>query len=82
MKVNKNVIPDFVNVFSADNECSPNPCVGPFQRIKMSFFLLSIFVDELISTSKIITYVPFPPLGCEKIHVYHIQFNNQDICIC
>ena len=35
-----------------------NPCVGPLPRIKMSFFLLSIFVDELISAPKIITFLP------------------------
>ena len=28
--------------------------------------LLSIFVDELISTPKIITFLPVPPLGCKK----------------
>ena len=30
------------------------------------FFLLSIFIDELISTTMIITFLPIPPLGCEK----------------
>ena len=35
-----------------------NPCVGPLPRTKMCFFLLSIFIDELISTSKIITFLP------------------------
>ena len=53
-------------IFSADNECLPNPCVGHFPRIKISFFLLSILVDELISSSKIITFLLVPPLGCEK----------------
>ena len=43
-----------------------NLCVGPFIKIKMTFPLLSIFVDELISTPKIITFFPSPPLGCEK----------------
>ena len=37
--------------------CS-NPCVGPLPRIKMPFFLLSILVDELRSTPKIITFLP------------------------
>ena len=32
----------------------------------MSFPLLSILVDELISTPKIITFFPVPPEGCEK----------------
>ena len=43
--------------------CS-NPCVGPLPKIKISFFLLSIFVDELISTPKIITFQP--NLGSRK----------------
>ena len=33
-----------------------NFCVGPFRRIELYFFLLSIFVDELISTAKIIKF--------------------------
>ena len=32
----------------------------------MSFPLLSILVDELISTPKIITFLPVPPEGYEK----------------
>ena len=32
---------------SADNVVSSNPCVGPFPRIKVSFFLLLICTDEL-----------------------------------
>ena len=44
-------------IFSALSLFS-NPCVGPIPRIKMSFLLLSIFVDELISTSKIFTFLP------------------------
>ena len=44
-------------IFSALS-LSSNPCVGPLPRIKMSFFLLSIFVDQLISTPKIITFLP------------------------
>ena len=43
-----------------------NYCVGPLPRIKMSFFLLSIFDDKLISTPKIITFLPSPQDGCEK----------------
>ena len=52
-------------IFSADSVCS-SPCVGPSPRIKISFFLLSIFVDELISAPKTITFLPVPPLWCEK----------------
>ena len=37
---------------------SSNPCVGPLPRIEMSFFLLSIFDDELVSTPKIMTFLP------------------------
>ena len=37
-------------IFSPDNECSPNPCVGPFPRIKMYFPLLSRLVEESIFT--------------------------------
>ena len=35
-----------------------NPCVDNLPRTKMCFFLLSILVDELISTPKIITFLP------------------------
>ena len=52
-------------IFSADNECSLNPYVGPSPRIKISLFLLSILVDELISTPNIITFLPVLSLGCE-----------------
>ena len=47
------------------NTLCSNPCVGPFPRIKISFFLLSIFVDELISTPKIIRFL-LTPLPNEK----------------
>ena len=50
-------------IFSALSICY-NPCVGPLPRIKISFFLSSIFVEELISTPKIITFPSVPPLGC------------------
>ena len=51
-------------IFSALSVCS-NPCVGPFPRIKISFFLLSIFADEFISTPKIIRFL-LTPLPNEK----------------
>ena len=51
--------------FSALSVCS-NPCVGSFPRIKISFFLLSIFVNEVISTPNIITFLP-TPLPNEKL---------------
>ena len=53
-------------IFSALSVCS-NPCVGPLPKIKISFFLLSIFVDELISTPTIMTFLPSPVPGNEKL---------------
>ena len=43
--------------FYALSVCS-NPCVGPFPRIKISFFLLSVIVNELMSTPKTVTFQP------------------------
>ena len=42
-------------IFSGDKVCS-NPCVGPFLRTNMSFFLLSMCAEELISAPKINTF--------------------------
>ena len=53
------------HIFSADNVCS-NLWVGTSPRIKKYFFLLSIFVDELLSISKIVTLLWALPLGCKK----------------
>ena len=53
-------------IFSALSVCS-SPCVGPSLKIKIYFFLLSIFVDELMSTPKIITFLPNPVPGNEKL---------------
>ena len=53
-------------IFSALSVCS-KPCVRPFPRIEISLFLLSIFVDELISNPKIILFLPNPVTGNEKI---------------
>ena len=44
-----------------------NPCVGPSPRINIYFFLLTTCMEELISTPKIITFLPIPPLGNEKV---------------
>ena len=44
-----------------------NPCVRPLPKIKMFFFLLSIFIDELISTPKIITFLHNPVPENEKL---------------
>ena len=40
-----------------------NPCVGPYPRTNMSFFLLSVCVEELISAPKINTFWPNPLPG-------------------
>ena len=59
MKLKKNFF--FVTVklieyiFSAVSVC-PNSCVGPYPRIKMPFFLLSTWAEELLSTLKIIAF--------------------------
>ena len=47
-------------------QCISNPCVETLPRIKISFLLLSIFVDELKSTATIINFLQVPPLGYEK----------------
>ena len=56
-----------VSKISAVNECSPNSCVGPFPIIKISFPLLSTWTDELVSTPKIITFLPKLPLGSKQV---------------
>ena len=52
--------PDCVNLIgylaSAINVVSPNPCVGPSTRIKISSFLLSICKNELIAAPKTIIF--------------------------
>ena len=50
---------------SAVDIVSPNHCVGPKPKIKISFLLLSICTDEVISTSKIMTVLPMLPSGNE-----------------
>ena len=52
-------------IFYAVSVCS-RPCVGPFSITNMSFFLLSIWAEELRSTPKINTFWPNPPPGKEK----------------
>ena len=51
--------------FFALSVCS-SPCVGPLPKIKIFFFLLSVFVHELISTPKVITFLPTSIPGYEK----------------
>ena len=45
---------------------SSNSCVGPLPRTKIAFLLLSICTDELLSTPKIIVFLPQSKLACEK----------------
>ena len=40
-----------------------NPSVGPLPRIKISFSLLSMCPNELISAPKIIPFLPTLPSG-------------------
>ena len=44
-----------------------NPCVGPIPKTNTSFFLLSTCAEKLMSTPKINTFSPIPPLGNEKL---------------
>ena len=53
-------------IFSAHSLCS-NPCVVPLPKIKISFLLFSIFVEELISTPKITRFLLSPVPGNEKL---------------
>ena len=55
-----------MNTYISAHSVCYNPCVGPLPRIKISFFLLSISIDKLISTPKIILFLTVPPLKCEK----------------
>ena len=52
-------------IFCALSLCS-NPCIGPLPKIKLSIFLLWIFVDELMSTPKKYYVSPNSVLGNEK----------------
>ena len=48
---------------SAVSIVSSNACVGPLTRIKISFLLLLICIDELISTPKLMIFLPTLPSG-------------------
>ena len=50
---------------SVVNVVTSNPCAGPLPRIKISFLLLSIWADELISTPRMITFLSTLPSGKE-----------------
>ena len=45
---------------------SYNTSVGPSPRTKISFFLLPIYTEELLSTPKIATFLPQSNLRYEK----------------
>ena len=45
---------------------SANHCIGPSLRAKISFFLLSTCREELLSTQKIMTFLPELPSGNEN----------------
>ena len=57
---NKKCLAPAVNVVSSDY------CVEPIPRMKISFLLLSICTDELMSTPKIMTFSPTLPSGNEN----------------
>ena len=64
-------------IFSTLNVCS-NLYVGPFSRINMLFFLLSIWAEELISTLRIKTFWPNPPLGNVKLDLLSSPLPKQE----
>ena len=41
----------------------------PLPRTKMLLLLLLACTEPLISAPKIITFLPYPPLGCEKLRL-------------
>ena len=53
-------------IFSAVKVCS-NPCVGPFPRTNMYFFLLSIVQKKLRSTPKTNSFGPNQSPGNENL---------------
>ena len=55
-----------VYLASPVNALSFNPCVGPILSFKLSFPLLLICTDELMSTPKIMTFLPTLPSGNEN----------------
>ena len=53
-------------IFAAVSVCSNAP-VGPYPRTNMSFFILSIWEEELTSAPKIDIFWPDPPPGNENL---------------
>ena len=65
--------------FSAGSVVSSNPYVGPLPRINISFFLLSTYTEEFISTRKIITFLP-NPIAIEKVQGLSYSIPYPEIC--
>ena len=57
-----------------------NPCIGPSPRIKIYIFLWSKCTEELMSTPKIITLQPNPPLNEKAPFSSNPQYHIQNIC--
>ena len=57
---------------------SSNPCVGSALRTNISFFFLSACTDELLSTPKIMTFLPQSEPGYEKMNQNQIQYHIQN----
>ena len=68
-RLDTNIFADCVELIgysaSALNVVPSNPGVGPLPRIKIHFPILSVCTDELISTPKMITFLPTLPSGKE-----------------
>ena len=64
---------------SALSVCS-SPCVRHLPKCKIFFFLLSIFVDELMSTPKIIKFRPNPIPEDEKLPCLSNPIPYPNIC--
>ena len=64
---------------SAVDVVSSNPCVGTLPRIKILLILLSICTDELISTPKIMTFIPTLPSDNENSERNRIQYHKHYI---
>ena len=69
------------NHFTTLPQVSSYSCVGPFQRSRIFFFILSIYANELISTPKIMTFLSTLPSGNENLNPNWIQYHYQYIPI-
>ena len=55
---------------------SSNLCAGPSPKTKVSFFLLSICTDELMSIPKIIAFLPNIWKGNQNLEVKKVSENR------